>query len=118
MPDLEQKTNQLKAYKAINFKDLLVKPQPENLCIIDRTPHVTLRWISARFRITYALLLTIIADIESDLGWSQPTNQVDVWVDAAMFVEICNHPRLANTFDEAQRGAVLQLLGHYQRVAA
>lgn len=118
MPDLTEKTNQLKAHKAIKFKDLLANPLPENLCMIDGHPHVTLRWISARFHITYSLLLTVMADIEQDLAWAQPANDVDVWVDDAAFVEICNNPRLATTFSEAQRGAVLQLLGHYQRVAA
>jgi hypothetical protein len=118
MPDLNVKTNQLNAHKAINYKDLLVNPSPENICIVEHRPHVTLRWISCRFKVTYSLLSGVIADIEQDMSWAQPVTDVDIWIDDAAFVEICNHPLLANTFSAAQRDAVLHLLGHYQRVAA
>ena len=88
----------------------------ENIRVIDQRPHVTLRWISARFRITHTLMLAVLADIEEQSPVYADDN--DHWIDDAAWVEICNHPLLINTFSEAQRGAVLQLLGHYQRVAA
>jgi hypothetical protein len=86
----------------------------ENIRVIDQRPHVTLRWISARFRVAHALMLLVLADIEEQTPVY--TDGTDHWIDDAAFVEICNHPLLINTFNEAQRGAVLQLLGHYSRV--
>jgi hypothetical protein len=85
----------------------------ENIRVIDARPHVTLRWISARFKITHALLLTVLSDVEEETPVY--TDGHDHWIDDVAWVEICNHPFLFTTFNEAARLAVLQLLGHYQK---
>jgi hypothetical protein len=84
----------------------------ENIRVIDTRPHVTLRWISARFCVTHALMLVVLADVEEQTPVY--TDGTDHWIDDAAWVEICNHPLLSTTFSEAARLAVLQLLGHYE----
>lgn len=88
---------------------------PENLQLLDGRIHVSARWLSARFKITYALICHVIAEIEQHAPVFH--DGVNLWVDDLAFVEICNHPSLENTFDEAARGAVLQLLGQLARPA-
>jgi hypothetical protein len=104
MPEPDKKANKTKALQGIS-KDYI---QPENLRLIGGRIHVTAKWLSARFNITYALLTHII---EQHL--SQYIDN-DHWIDDALFIEICNSPILSNTFGEAERGTVLQLLGHYR----
>ena len=105
----ESKNNSL----TLDFEAL---KHPENLQLIDKRIHVSARWLSARFKITYTLIYHVIAEIEQYAPVFHDGS--NLWVDDAAFVEICNHPALENTFGEAARGAVLQLLGHYTRVAA
>lgn len=87
---------------------------PENLRTFAKKIHVTARWLSARFKITYPLILHVIDAIEVEQSVNFLRDGGNVWVDDHEFVEICNHPSLSHSFDEAARGAVLQLLGHYR----
>jgi hypothetical protein len=108
MPELDSKANKNNVYAAISYDYC----PPENLQIIDRRTYVTARWLSSRFKITYTLICHVIAEIEQYAHVIHDGS--NLWIDDAAFVEICNHPSLESTFDEAARGAVLQLLGHYR----
>ncbi|OQX03945.1 MAG: hypothetical protein BWK73_37855 [Thiothrix lacustris] len=88
--------------------------QPENILILDGKTHVTARWLAARFKITHALILHVIDEIEQDsptgessIVWS---DQHHCWVDSTAFNLLCGHPQLANSFSPALKKSVGDLL--------
>lgn len=112
MPEFAQKNHSFCEWKESKNNEIA----RENIRVIDNRPHVTLRWISARFRITYTLLQCALVEIEQQTPVY--ADDQDFWIDDAAFIEICNHPALSNTFGETAQMAMLHLLGHYRQVAA
>ncbi|WP_287601247.1 hypothetical protein [Thiothrix sp.] len=115
MPENGSKTNRIKPDRAIN-QDYCA---PENIRNFFGKIFVTEAWLAARFQIPAALLSSVIDQNESDWALSQAlchTHRAygNRWIGDQAFIDIYQHKDTDRYFDEAARGAVLQLLGHYR----
>lgn len=95
-------------------------PSHENITTFDHRIFVSARWLAARFQISYELMRRVIDDVEltGHVVSMVYRDGSTIWVGDDAFVEIYQHPYVDDKFDETARMSVLQLLGHYQRVAS